>query len=101
MKGDGILVVNTPKNLEDHYAGYDQIKTVACLDATGIALEEINRPISNTCMLGAVARATGWVKLDAVISSLEMSFSGKALKQNAKAAQRGYEDTELFTFDRG
>ena len=52
-------------------------------------------------MLGAVAKATGWVTLDAVISSLEMSFSGEPLKRNANAAQRGYEEIELFTFDRG
>ncbi|MFC1822242.1 2-oxoacid:acceptor oxidoreductase family protein [Thermodesulfobacteriota bacterium] len=101
LKGDGILVVNTPKSLKEHYSGYDQIKMAGCLDATGIALEEINRPISNTCMLGAVAKATGWVTLDAVVSSLEMSFSGEPLKRNAEAARRGYEEIELFTFDRG
>jgi 2-oxoacid:acceptor oxidoreductase gamma subunit (pyruvate/2-ketoisovalerate family) len=101
LKGDGILIVNTPKELEDHFSNQSSVKLLGMLDATGIALEEINRPISNTCMMGALARATGWVLLDSVISSLEMSFGGEALERNAQAARRGYESIKLFTFNRG
>ncbi len=101
LKGDGILIVNTSKQLEEHYSNYSQVKLLGFLDATGIALEEIKRPISNTCMLGALARATGWVSVDSVISSLEMSFNGEALKRNARAARRGYESVKLFPFERG
>lgn len=101
LKGDGILIVNTAKELKEYYSRQRQVKLLAMLDATGIALEEIKRPISNTCMLGALARATGWVALDSVISSLEMSFKGEALKRNAQSARRGYESVRLFPFDRG
>jgi 2-oxoacid:acceptor oxidoreductase gamma subunit (pyruvate/2-ketoisovalerate family) len=101
LKGDGILIVNTPKELEGHFSNESRVKLLGMLDATGIALEKIKRPISNTCMLGALARTTGWVTLDAVISSLEMSFNGEALKRNAQAARRGYESVKLFPFDRG
>jgi pyruvate ferredoxin oxidoreductase gamma subunit/2-oxoisovalerate ferredoxin oxidoreductase gamma subunit len=71
------------------------------VDATGIALDEIGRAISNTCLLGAISKATGWVSLDSVISSLDMMFKGEALKKNAQAAQRGYEDIQFTSFERG
>lgn len=101
LKGDGILIVNTPKPLEGQYANQSQVRVLALLDATGIALDEINRPISNTCMLGALSKVTGWITLDSVISCLEMSFNGEALKRNARAAKRGYESVKIFPFDRG
>jgi len=101
LKNDGIVIVNTPNQLEDYYTKYHQIKMLGQIDATGIALEEIGRAISNTCMLGAIARATGWVKLDSVKSSLEMYFEGKALAGNAQTAQRGYDGIKLSPFDRG
>ncbi|MGD8982730.1 MAG: 2-oxoacid:acceptor oxidoreductase family protein [Desulfobacteraceae bacterium] len=101
LKGDGILILNTAKELEDHFSNERRVKFLGMLDATGIALEEIKRPISNTCMLGALARVTGWVSLDSVISCLEMSFNGEALKRNTQAARRGYESVKLLPFDRG
>ena len=101
LRGEGILVVNSSKQLEKHYSTYKQVKFLGLLDATGIALEEIKRPISNTCMLGAIAKATGWVTLEAVISSLGMSFKGPALKRNARAAERGYQSIRLIQMERG
>lgn len=101
LKGDGILILNTPHELEGHYSNKAPVRLLGILDATGIALEEIKRPISNTCMLGALAKATGWVALDSVISSLQMSFRGEALERNARAARRGYEGVRLIPFDRG
>lgn len=100
LKGDGILIVNTSKPLEEHYSSLSQVRSLGMLDATGIALEEINRPISNTCMLGSLAKATGWITLESVISCLEMSFNGEALKRNARAARRGYESVKIFPFER-
>lgn len=101
LTGDGIVITNTTKPLESHYSNYSQIKLVGSVDATGIALEEIGRAIGNTCMLGAISKATGWVKLDSVISSLDMAFKGEALTKNAHAAQRGYQGVQFISFDRG
>jgi len=100
LQGDGILIVNTPKTLRNYYAGYGQVKLVGLVDATGVALSEIGKPISNTCMLGAIARATEWVKLGSVISSLERYFQGEILKRNVSAARRGYEELDLFPLKR-
>lgn len=101
LRNDGIVVVNTPRNLEDFYSKYSQVKLLGQVDATGIALEELGRAISNTCMLGAIAKATGWVNLDSVKSSLNMHFEGKVLAGNSQAAQRGYDSIAITPFDRG
>lgn len=101
LKGDGILITNTTKPLEDHYSKHNQVRTLGLLDATGIALEEINRPISNTCMLGAISKATGWVSLDSILASLEMSFNGESLNKNAEAVKRGYHSIKLVSLERG
>jgi pyruvate ferredoxin oxidoreductase gamma subunit/2-oxoisovalerate ferredoxin oxidoreductase gamma subunit len=94
LKGDGILVANTTSQsleLSDR-----SLKVVALVDATGIALEEIKRAIGNTCMLGAIAKVTGWVKLESVLSSLKMYFKGEAWERNAKAARRGYDSVKII-----
>jgi 2-oxoacid:acceptor oxidoreductase gamma subunit (pyruvate/2-ketoisovalerate family) len=101
LKNDGIVVVNTARDLENHYSSFKQVKSAGLLDATGIALEVLGRPISNTCMLGAISRATGWVGLDAILASLELYFKGEILRRNTLAVRRGHEDLRLVRFDRG
>ncbi|MDJ0523575.1 MAG: 2-oxoacid:acceptor oxidoreductase family protein [Planctomycetota bacterium] len=63
---------------------------VHTLDATGIALEALGRPISNTAMLGAVAAVTGVVDLAAIEEVLRGRF-GPAGDANVAAARAGYE----------
>jgi Pyruvate/2-oxoacid:ferredoxin oxidoreductase gamma subunit len=66
--------------------------------ASAIALEEIGRPITNSCMLGAFARVTGWLKLDSLIQSFEDYFKGQALDNNIRCAQRGFSAAEIMRF---
>ncbi len=67
------------------------------VDASKIALEEFGRNIPNTAMLGAVAKATGIVDLDAVRQEIEEAFSASSklralIPQNIKALERGYNE---------
>ena len=67
------------------------------VDASKIALEEFGRNIPNTAMLGAVAKATGIVDLDAVKQEIEEAFSASSklralIPQNLKALERGYNE---------
>ncbi len=67
------------------------------VDASKIALEEFGRNIPNTAMLGAVAKATGIVDLDAVRQEIEEAFSASSklralIPQNLKALERGYNE---------
>lgn len=67
------------------------------VDASKIALEEFGRNIPNTAVLGAVAKATGLVDLDALEQEISEAFEASSklralLEQNLKALRRGYEE---------
>ena len=93
FKGDGIAIINTPKQTLEHWpAG---LNLLGLVDATALALDEIGRAIVNTCMLGVLARVTGWVNLESVIASLDMHFDGALLEKNANLVRRGYETVTI------
>jgi phenylglyoxylate dehydrogenase gamma subunit len=89
LKGDGIAIINTPKPSLEGWP--DVLKVLGLVDATALALQEIGRAVVNTCMLGVIARVTGWVTLESVLSSLDMNFQGNLLKKNQELVRRGYE----------
>jgi len=67
------------------------------VDASKIAMEEFGRNIPNTAVLGAVAKATGVVDLEALEQEITEAFGASSklravLEQNLKALRRGYEE---------
>ena len=81
------FILNTPaKDLSGVIQG-GRVKTAAYLDATSIALEVLGRAIPNTIMLGAFARATGWVDKD-ILEEQVVAFFGE---KNREAYRKGYE----------
>lgn len=79
----------------------ETVSTVGLCDAVRISLEIFGRPITNTLMLGAFARTTGEVSLDALKVALEESeFRDAGLAQNLLALQRGYEETVVHQIER-
>jgi pyruvate ferredoxin oxidoreductase gamma subunit len=67
------------------------------VDASKIAMEELGRNIPNTAVLGAVAKATGLVDLEALEQEITEAFGASSklrnvLEQNLKALRRGYEE---------
>jgi glutamyl-tRNA reductase len=72
------------------------------IDAVKIGKEVFNRPIHNTTMMGAVARATGFVKPESIIDTIRERalpqlerFTEKIIEQNSQAIRRGYEEAIL------
>ena len=96
LKPNGVLIVNTSKQLADRM--HPNVAVIGFTDATAVALEHIGRPIVNTCMLGVFAKTTGWVSLDSILPSLEEHFSGSLLENNAKAVREGFERTQIIDF---
>jgi 2-oxoacid:acceptor oxidoreductase gamma subunit (pyruvate/2-ketoisovalerate family) len=94
LKTNGVLVLNsvTPYRELPH----PNLKTIGMVDATSIALQEIGVPVPNTCMAGAFAKVTGWLKLESVFSSLEKYFHGEGLDKNIRCAQRGYNEVKVI-----
>lgn len=96
LKADGILVLNSPRPLVE--PPHESVKHAAVINATAVALCEIGRDIPNTCLLGALARATGWVSLDSVLAGLAEHLEGDMLKKNIRNAERGYHEVEVLTW---
>jgi len=91
LKPNGIVIVNSEKSAED--VGLDAGIDVRTIDATGIALDIIGRPIVNTTLLGAFAGATGEIGIDSIKQSILARFPGKIGEVNVQAAEKAYKLT--------
>jgi pyruvate ferredoxin oxidoreductase gamma subunit/phenylglyoxylate dehydrogenase gamma subunit len=66
-----------------------------------IALDIFKRSITNTIMLGAFAKTTGFVSLEALRAAVEDSdFRDAGLRQNLEALERGYRETTVHHIER-
>jgi 2-oxoacid:acceptor oxidoreductase gamma subunit (pyruvate/2-ketoisovalerate family)/2-oxoacid:acceptor oxidoreductase delta subunit (pyruvate/2-ketoisovalerate family) len=93
LKDDGMLILNSS-------VAPDEIELlkpykVATVDATGIALETLGRPITNTAILGAFVKATGEIKLESIIDAVKQQWKGSLGELNVKAVEAAYEATEV------
>ena len=93
LKEDGTLLVNTstsPTEVRD-VTGFPSGHVFA-VDASHIAIEEIGREITNTPMLGALARATGLFEIEELTEELRAWFGKKlppdAVEANVRALRR-------------
>jgi phenylglyoxylate dehydrogenase gamma subunit len=99
MRPGSTLVQTTNKPLADLKLP-PAITTAGLCDAVAIALAIFRRPITNTIMLGALARTTGLVSLGALQAALQTSeFRDAGLAQNLTALQRGYDETTVHRLD--
>jgi pyruvate ferredoxin oxidoreductase gamma subunit len=89
LKKGATVIINTAQEL-DKYKLPAGIK-ILTINASGLAMEVIGKPIINTIMLGAFAGATGLIKMSAIEKAIKARFSGELADSNVKAAQRGYE----------
>ena len=94
LKEDGILVVNTTKSPEELRKETNFKGTIATVDATRIAWDELGVPITNTTMLGALIKVLKIVKLDSVREPLEHRF-GRIAQKNIAALKRAYEEVKI------
>jgi 2-oxoacid:acceptor oxidoreductase gamma subunit (pyruvate/2-ketoisovalerate family) len=96
IREGAVLLFNTPQRPEEIEAEladgrYGYRPPVArtrlfTVDATGIALEALGRPITNTAMMGAFAGATGLVEMESLEIVLTERF-GRAAAANVQAAR--------------
>jgi 2-oxoacid:acceptor oxidoreductase gamma subunit (pyruvate/2-ketoisovalerate family) len=94
LKPDSVFILNSSKKLPKK--PNENLKIGGLVDATGIAVQEIGRDIPNTCLLGALAAATGWVKLESILGALPDYLSGNILERNLKSTERGYKEVEVI-----
>lgn len=94
MHESGVVVVNTKMDLESFRKKYEFSSRLCLVDATGIALEILKRPITNTTMLGAMIKATGAIELPSMKAPLEERF-GKIASRNYAVMEAAYEKAIL------
>jgi pyruvate ferredoxin oxidoreductase gamma subunit/phenylglyoxylate dehydrogenase gamma subunit len=100
IKPGGTLIQATAKPLAE-LAIPDNVGTVGLCNAVRIAMEIFRRPITNTLMLGAMARTTGIVSLEALRQALiDLEFRDAGLEQNLCALQRGFDETTVHQLTR-
>ena len=96
LKKNGWIIINTGANPQDFSYGADY--RMAVVDANQIAwrhkLGSRATPIVNTSILGAFAKATGLVSLDAVVEAILESVPNKP-EENKLAAIDAYNETRL------
>ncbi len=91
IKQGGTIVLNSKKAVQFPHA-----KT-AFVDASSVARETLGVPITNTAMLGALAKATGLVKLESLTETIKRYFSSKLSEKNVTAIKVAYERTRVAT----
>ena len=96
---DAVYIVNTartPEEMRRELGLEGSPARVYTVDATRISLETIGRVMPNTPLLGAFARVTDVVPLEAVIenfrSNYSKKFGQKVIEGNVRAMRRGYEE---------
>ena len=97
LKKDGWLILNTKRKPEDYsHLGFGKIATV---DATAIAaskkLGSEKAPIVNTTILGALAKATGLVKLESLLKAIGKEIEQKTA-ENLAACEEAYNKVQIF-----
>ncbi len=93
LPGDGALVVNSPEQPAKIRQGLDiSQQEVWTVSATDIAVKILGRPITNTAMLGAVARATEIVSLRSLEKAVKERFPEKLAEKNVGVIEEAYEE---------
>ncbi len=94
LKASGVLVINTPKEPKDIVKEFGPGCSLATVDATKIAREQLGVPIVNTAMIGALLKATGVVDFDSMLEPLRERF-GRLAERNISAMQRAFAETRV------
>lgn len=92
----GVLIVNTSKTSDDIRKRTGFRGKIFTVNASQIAIDMIGKDITNTPMLGALAKATRIVSVDSISKKVEDTFlkkiGDKATKANVDMVRRAYEE---------
>lgn len=97
LRKNGVAIVNETVKPDEIDLGVPLSK-VATIDASAISAEVFGVraiPIVNTIMMGAIAKATDWVKLDSLFEPIMHTFPGRIGELNVEACKRGYDAVEV------
>ncbi len=94
LKDDGAILINTTKSPEE-IKFKRKVRRIATVNATEIAIKHglgsKTAPIVNTAILGAFAKMSGVVGINAVVEAILENAPAKK-EENASAAKEAYEE---------
>ena len=88
LKPGATVIINTTKDVSAFPVENAKVITI---DATGLALEILGRPITNVPLLGALIAATGMVKLESVEAAIDDQLAPKIREKNKVLLHKTYE----------
>ncbi len=95
LKQNGAVVVNTG---EEPSRMKEKLKiangTVWTVPATEIAIKILGRPITNTAMLGAVARATNIVSMESIEKAVKERFPAQLAEKNIEVIKEAFKEAK-------
>ncbi|MBU2547631.1 MAG: 2-oxoacid:acceptor oxidoreductase family protein [Proteobacteria bacterium] len=94
LKPQGVLILNSNRTPEEIRREYGFKHKLAVVDASRIAQETLGLPITNTVMLGALVKASGIIKPEAINGPLAKRF-GRIAEKNQKAYDRAFTETVM------
>jgi pyruvate ferredoxin oxidoreductase gamma subunit len=101
IRDGGTIIINTcsPATAVKAALGLDDSVRVACVDASGIAVDTIKRDIPNTPIVGALIKTTGVVDLEAfkglLAANLGKKFGQEMIDNNFAAVDRAYSEVTV------
>jgi len=99
IQDGAILVLNSTRDVETLHLP-PQVKRLGLLDATKIALEVLGIPVTNTTMVGAFAKTTGWVRVNSALEGIRNVMPPKVAEKNIEAARRASQEVRIFELER-
>ncbi len=95
LSEEGVIIVNSK---ESQAEVRNMLKTdkgkVWTVPATEIAIKILGMPITNTAMLGAVARITGMVRLESIEKIVKERFRKDVAEKNFAVIKEAYEEVK-------
>ncbi len=96
LKDGGVILVNSKEDSAELRKTLKAEKAkVLTIPATEIAVKILGRPITNTAMLGAVARVTGIVSLESIEKVVRERFRQNIAEKNVAVVREVYEEVKL------
>ena len=92
LKKNGMVILNTAKEEGEVRKAFGIKAKMTLVDATGIAMKHLGRPITNTTMIGALIKASGVVDIKSMKTPLKERF-GRIAEKNFSAMNAAYQQT--------
>jgi pyruvate ferredoxin oxidoreductase gamma subunit len=92
LKKNGMVILNTAKEEAEVRKAFGIKAKMTLVDATGIAMKHLGRPITNTTMIGALIKASGVVDIKSMKTPLKERF-GRIAEKNLNAMNAAYQQT--------